>query len=100
MSSTIARGTLYRQYSRGSSGGSSENLPPKTLQRVAREIRDLHKNRPEGVRLVVDAETGVPGSLGEVLVRMLGRLDARNFQLAHAAKGLLTERRNTFLCLN
>ena len=65
-----ARGSLYRQYSRGSSGGSIsvENLPPRTLARVAREIRDLQKNPPEGVRLVVDSETGVPSSLGEVLV--------------------------------
>ena len=64
-----ARGSMYRQYSRGSSGSISvENLPPRTLARVAREIRDLQKNPPEGVRLVVDSETGVPSSLGEVLV--------------------------------
>ena len=67
---STARGSLYRQYSRGSSGGSSsiENLPPRTLARVAREVRDLHKSPPEGVRLVVDSETGVPTNLGEVLV--------------------------------
>ena len=47
---------------------SSENLPPRTLARVAREIRDLHKNPPEGVRLVVDGQSGVPSSLGEVVV--------------------------------
>ena len=73
MSSSAAgpgRGSLYRQLSRGSSGGSSsiENLPPRTLARVAREVRDLHKSPPEGVRLVVDSETGVPSNLGELVV--------------------------------
>lgn len=32
-------------------------------------MRDLVKNPPEGVRLVLDGETGMPGSLSEVLVR-------------------------------
>ena len=41
---------------------SSENLPPRTLARVSREVRDLHKNPPEGVRLM-DQQ-----SLGEVVV--------------------------------
>jgi hypothetical protein len=68
-----ARGSLYRQYSRSSSGGGSsssigENLPPRTLARVAREVRDLIKNPPEGIRLVVDSETGLPATLGEVVV--------------------------------
>lgn len=56
----------YRRSS--SSAGRIENLPPKTLARVSREIRDLHKCPPEGVRLVVDSDTGVPSSLAEVLV--------------------------------
>jgi hypothetical protein len=64
MSST----TTYRPYNRSSSGTCSENLPPRTLARVAREIRDLHKEPPEGVRLVVDAQSGVPSTLGEVVV--------------------------------
>ncbi len=51
-----------------SSGSHSENLPPRALARISREIRDLHKSPPEGIRLVVDSETGVPASLGEVLV--------------------------------
>lgn len=55
-------------YSRSNSSTSCENLPPKTLARVGREIRDLHKQPPEGIRLVVDADTGVPSNLGEVLV--------------------------------
>ena len=82
-----ARGSLYRQYSRGSSGGSIsvENLPPRTLARVAREIRDLQKSPPEGVKLVVDSETGVPSSLGEVLVSVVG-LD--RFAQCHFSPGV------------
>lgn len=61
-----------RSYARSSS---SENLPPKTLARVGREIRDLHKGPPEGIHLVVDSDTGLPNNLGEVLVsEMNGRL--------------------------
>lgn len=72
-STRVTRRGTHRSYS-GSSSGSincSENLPPRTLQRVAREVRDLHKGPPEGIRLVVDADTGVPSNLGEVLVREL-----------------------------
>mmetsp|Transcript_19155 Transcript_19155/g.31774 ORF Transcript_19155/g.31774 Transcript_19155/m.31774 type:complete len:238 (+) Transcript_19155:112-825(+) len=69
MSTTTARGSLYRQYSRSSSNGSSENLPPRTLARVARELRDLHKNPPEGITLVVDSDGG---SLGEVVAELEG----------------------------
>jgi len=63
------------QYTRSTSGGtgggssSSENLPPRTLARLARQVRDLHKNPPEGVRLVVDTDSGLPSNLGELLVR-------------------------------
>jgi len=64
--------TTYRPYNRSSSSGSSsENLPPRTLSRVAREIRDLHKNPPEGVRLVMEEASGMPSSLGEIVVREL-----------------------------
>ena len=67
-----ARSSLYRQYSRSSSGSVSiENLPPRTLARVAREVRDLIKNPPEGIRLVVDEETGLPANLGEIVVSEL-----------------------------
>lgn len=48
---------------------STENLPPRTLARLAREVRDLHKNPPEGVRLVCDSESGLPDNLGELMVR-------------------------------
>lgn len=69
-----ARASLFRQYSRGSSGGASsssiENLPPRTLSRVAKEVRDLIKNPPEGIRLVVDNETGLPVNLGEIVVSL------------------------------
>jgi hypothetical protein len=68
MSTTTARGSLYRQYSRSSSNASSENLPPRTLARVARELRDLHKSPPEGVTIIVD---GDGGNLGEVVVSCL-----------------------------
>lgn len=70
--SGLSRSSLYRQYSRGSTSGNSssaiENLPPRTLSRVAREVRDLIKSPPEGIRLVVDEETGMPTNLGELVV--------------------------------
>lgn len=56
----------------GSTTGSSENLPPRTLARVARDVRDLVKSAPEGVRLVLDEETGMPGSLSEILAEIEG----------------------------
>jgi len=59
---------VYRQYSSSSNLGSSENLPPRTLARLAREVRDLHKIPPEGVRLVLDDDTGLPSNLGELMV--------------------------------
>jgi hypothetical protein len=67
-SSSAAARAVYRQYS-SNSNSASENLPPRTLARVAREVRDLHKNPPEGVRLVVDSDTGVPSNLSELMVR-------------------------------
>jgi len=64
---------------------SSENLPPRMLARVAREIRNLHKDPPEGVRLVVDSETGCPENLGEIIAEIQGPVDtpyeSRYFQL-------------------
>eukprot|EP00980_Cylindrotheca_fusiformis_P022739 scaffold9672_cov112-Cylindrotheca_fusiformis.AAC.2 len=68
-----ARASVYRQYSRGSSGAASiENLPPRTLSRVAREVRDLIQNSPEGIRLVVEEDTGLPAHLGEVVAELEG----------------------------
>jgi hypothetical protein len=77
--SAAARSTTtsasYRQYTRaGSSSSATENLPPRTLARVAREVRDLHKNPPENVRLVVDPATGMPNNLGELMVRTVSLL--------------------------
>jgi len=74
-SSSVARGSLYRSYSRSSSTGSVnsiENLPPRTLARVAREVRDLIKSPPDGINLVVDQETGLPSSLGEIVAEIKG----------------------------
>jgi hypothetical protein len=74
MSNTSAAGPLYRQYSRSSSAGSAiENLPPRTLTRVAREVRDLHKSPPEGIKLVVDGEG--TGSLAEIVVSCMNSID-------------------------
>lgn len=71
-SGSSSRGSLYRPYHRSNSVGSSsssiENLPPRTLARVSKEVRELMKNPPEGIRLVVDNETGLPTSLGEIVV--------------------------------
>lgn len=75
MSTVTTSGSTHRQYSRSVSGGnSSENLPPRTLARIARELRDLHKNTPEGIKLSLDGDCS--GSLGELLVSFnLNRLD-------------------------
>jgi hypothetical protein len=45
------------------------------LARVARDVRDLLTKTPhlEGIRLVVDGETGMPGSLSEIMVRSYTR---------------------------
>lgn len=49
---------------------SSENLPPRTLARVSREVRDMIKQVPDGTKLIVDSETGLPQNLGEIMVRL------------------------------
>ena len=70
-----AKPSLLAAAGRSSSAGAgrcrqqtTENLPPRTLARVARDVRDLVKSPPEGVRLVLDEETGMPDSLSEILV--------------------------------
>lgn len=73
--SSIARGSLYRPYNRSSSTGSVssvENLPPRTIARVSKEIRNLVKTPPGGISLVVDPETGMPSSLGEIVAEIEG----------------------------
>lgn len=83
-----ARGSLYRPYHRSNSTGSSsssiENLPPRTLSRVTKEVRDLIKNPPEGVRLVVDNETGLPSSLGEIVVSTTSSRLKTRFRAIHS----------------
>ncbi len=68
-SSSIRSYDRFASSSSSSIGSSSENLPPKALSRVAREVRDLIKKPEEGVKLVVDSETGTPSSLAELTVR-------------------------------
>ena len=73
-SSSVARGSLYRPYGRSTSTGSIssvENLPPRTIARVSKEVRDLMKSPPGGISLVVDPETGMPASLGEIVVSLI-----------------------------
>uniref|UniRef100_A0A6U2LYK5 E2 ubiquitin-conjugating enzyme n=1 Tax=Leptocylindrus danicus TaxID=163516 RepID=A0A6U2LYK5_9STRA len=47
---------------------SAENLPPRTLARIAREVRELHSKPPDGVKLVVNEQ----GSLGEIMAEISG----------------------------
>jgi len=74
-----------RTNSLGNTSSSSENLPPRTLARVAREVRNLQKSPPEGIRMVVDPETGCAESLGEIFVDIEGPsgtpYETRSFQL-------------------
>jgi hypothetical protein len=57
----------------------TENLPPKTVSRLVREVRDLVQIKSgdddsvEGVRLIVDLDTGLPSNLGELMVRLFYR---------------------------
>jgi hypothetical protein len=60
--------SVYRQYTATGGSVNSENLPPRTLARLAREVRDLHKNPPDNVKLVVDGDSGLPANLGELMV--------------------------------
>lgn len=76
MSTSSPARAAIAQYSRSASGlSSSENLPPRTLARLAREVRDLHQQPPEGVRIVVDSDTGLPANLGELMVSACGAAD-------------------------
>jgi len=67
--------SITQSYSRSSttaSSSSSENLPPRAMARVVREVRDLIKEAPEGTKLVVDSESGLPASLGEINAEIEG----------------------------
>jgi len=66
---------MMRSYSTTNSSNrnsNNNNLPPRVLARVAREIRDLMKNPPEGLRIVLDSDTGLPTSLGDILAEIEG----------------------------
>mmetsp|Transcript_34736 Transcript_34736/g.70273 ORF Transcript_34736/g.70273 Transcript_34736/m.70273 type:complete len:341 (-) Transcript_34736:1488-2510(-) len=69
-SSSLMRSSLAR--SKSSSNSSSENLPPRTLARVAREVKGLLENPPDGVRLVLDLDTGMPSSLDNLVAEIEG----------------------------
>jgi len=79
--------SITQSYSRSTSTltNTCENLPPRTMARVAREVRDLIKKAPEGTRLIVDPETGLPHSLGEINAEIEGPVGtpyaSRYFQL-------------------
>jgi ubiquitin-conjugating enzyme E2 S len=62
-------------YHHHSSSSTSENLPPRTIARLVREVRDLVQTKSEqqaveGIRLIVDLDTGLPANLGELSVRL------------------------------
>ena len=68
-------------YSRSASANPAKSLtetalPPRTLARVAREVRDLMKHAPEGTKLIVDPETGLPATLSEIVVSSLTRFNS------------------------
>ena len=46
-------------------------LPLRTRARVQREIISLLKNAPEGTKLIVDPETGLPPSLTDIVVSFI-----------------------------
>lgn len=95
MSATATHRSSSRSLSRSGSAsigsGSAENLPPRTLSRVAKEVRSLLKDPPEGVKLVVDPETGVPGSLAELQAEIQGPTgtpyESKYFQLKLVLSG-------------
>jgi hypothetical protein len=49
---------------------------------LAREVRDLHQQPPEGVRIVVDSDTGLPANLGELMVSACGAAEGRQSEAA------------------
>lgn len=61
-------------YSASSQGKNliSENLPPRTLARVSREVREMMRNPAEGTKLVIDPDTGLPPSLHEIMAEIEG----------------------------
>jgi ubiquitin-conjugating enzyme E2 S len=77
--------SLHISHSRSAAAaGSAENLAPRIIQRVAKEIRSLHKSPPEGVKLVLDS-SDTSASLSELVAEIEGPVDTpyegRFFQL-------------------
>jgi len=72
--------SFSRSSSNSYNSSSSENLPPRAMARVAREVRDLMKKSPEGTKLILDSE-----SLGEINAEIEGPVGtpyaSRFFQL-------------------
>lgn len=58
-----------------SASSSAENLPPRVLQRVAREVMQLHQSPPDGVRLTMNCNDGGSASLGEITAEITGPAD-------------------------
>jgi len=63
----------------------SDKLPPKTIARLVREVRDLITKSPEGAKLVIDHDTSMPSSLYDIQVEIEGPVEtpyeSRFFQL-------------------
>ena len=68
--------TIYQTTAMSSAARSSENLPPRTLARVAREVKSLLSNPPDGIKLVTDPETGMPTSLDSLMVSTSHRVES------------------------
>mmetsp|Transcript_21027 Transcript_21027/g.30018 ORF Transcript_21027/g.30018 Transcript_21027/m.30018 type:complete len:274 (-) Transcript_21027:278-1099(-) len=95
----MSSGAIHLSYQRSSSSATtnstgsscSENLAPRVLSRVAKEIRALHKEPPEGVRLVVEHHDGGTSSssatacLNEIIAEIEGPVgtpyESKFFQL-------------------
>lgn len=60
-------------------------LPQRTRARVQREVIGLLKNAPEGIKLIVDPETGLPPSLNEITVRHALALFSKENEISKAS---------------
>ena len=49
----------------------SESLAPRTLARVSRDVREIMRKQPEGAKLIIDPDTGLPPSLSEIMVSQI-----------------------------
>lgn len=76
-SAVTASASAASSSARSLGGRSSENLPPRVLARVAREVKALLSNPPDGIQLVTDPETGMPTSLDNLMVSV-GLVDEIN----------------------